>query len=320
MRERVSFFWGPKENGDAHPLPADDAALYIRRRVDGGLHFACRVGVLTAMNARRRGRKMKFADSDPGQVLPGVKSIIGLLSGYESGTEIPEEGNYVISRYARGKDYHMRIRRMLDHLTSALKAQFGEARHQSFVDSGVMHEKAWAELCGLGWRGKNTLLIHPRHGSWFFIGLILTQVEAAPDTPGQDHCGTCERCIRACPTGALIRPHVLDPLKCIAYQTIENKGAISPALRTAVGEWIFGCDVCQDVCPFNRFAKETRWPEFKAEAGAGPRLDLIEVLSIASDQEFRNRFRGTPLTRPKRRGLLRNAAVQQVSRSAIFRF
>src|SRR5512138_3380449 len=148
---------------------------------------------------------------DPGQVLPGVKSVIGLLSGYESGIGIPEEGNYVISRYARGKDYHVRIRRMLDHLTSALKAQFGEARHQSFVDSGVMNEKAWAELCGLGWRGRNTLLIHPRHGCWFFIGLILSQVDAAPDTPGHDHCGTCERCIRACPTGALTRPHVLDP-------------------------------------------------------------------------------------------------------------
>ena len=246
---------------------------------------------------------------DPGQVLPGVKSIIGLLSGYESGTEIPEEGNYVISRYARGKDYHMRIRRMLDHLTSALKAQFGEARHQSFVDSGVMHEKAWAELCGLGWRGKNTLLIHPRHGSWFFIGLILTQVEAAPDTPGQDHCGTCERCIRACPTGALIQPHVLDPLKCIAYQTIENKKEIPRELSGKFRDRIYGCDICQEACPFNKAPLINPDPEIRpSPALAAFRKADWEQLTR---EQFDTLFEGTAVMRAGYERFTRNIRFAQ---------
>ncbi|HXI93673.1 MAG TPA: tRNA epoxyqueuosine(34) reductase QueG, partial [Blastocatellia bacterium] len=167
-----------------------------------------------------------------------------------------------------------------------------------------------AARAGLGFFGKNTNLLQPRSGSWFFLSEILLDLELPADNREiKVSCGSCHRCIDACPTDAFPAPYQLDSRKCISYLTIENKGAIPRELRAAMGDWVFGCDVCQDVCPFNRFALDTRWPEFRPESGAGHRLDLVEVLSIASDDEFRARFRGTPLTRPKRRGLLRNAAV-----------
>jgi epoxyqueuosine reductase len=179
-----------------------------------------------------------------------------------------------------------------------------------FVDAVPLLERAVAARAGLGFFGKNTNLLQPRSGSWFFLSEILLDLELPADNREiKVSCGSCQRCIEACPTNAFPGPYVLDSRKCISYLTIENKGAIPRELRGAIAEWVFGCDVCQDVCPFNRFSVDARWPEFHPETGVGPRLDLVEVLSLATDESFRMRFKGTPLTRPKRRGLLRNAAV-----------
>jgi epoxyqueuosine reductase len=202
---------------------------------------------------------------------------------------------------------------------------------RAFVDAVPLLERAVAARAGVGFFGKNTNLIRPRDGSWFFLSELLVDLELPQDgVQTSVSCGTCHRCIDACPTEAFAGPRVLDSRRCISYLTIENKGAIPRELRPGLGEWIFGCDVCQEmspesarrgglpviargesqsVCPFNRFAKETEWEEFHPDAGVGPRLDLVETLSISTDEEFRARFKGTPLTRPKRRGLLRNAAV-----------
>jgi epoxyqueuosine reductase len=179
------------------------------------------------------------------------------------------------------------------------------------VDAVPLLERAVAARAGLGFFGKNTNLLQPRAGSWFFLSEILLDIELPPQPgpPGSVSCGTCTRCIDACPTSAFAAPFVLDSRRCISYLTIENKEEIPRELREGVGEWIFGCDVCQDVCPFNRFSSETSWRELRPEAGAGPRIDVAALLSISTDEEFRARYHGTPLLRPKRRGLLRNAAV-----------
>src|SRR4030095_465504 len=182
------------------------------------------------------------------------------------------------------------------------------------VDAVPLLERAAAARAGLGFFGKNTNLLQPKKGSWFFLSEILLDLELpADDRVVKVSCGSCRRCLDACPTNAFPSPYVLDSGKCISYLTIENKGAIPVDIRASIGDWVFGCDVCQEVCPFNRFAGETQWPELRAEAGVGPRLELVEVLSISSDAEFKERFRGTALLRPRRRGLLRNAAVVEAN-------
>jgi epoxyqueuosine reductase len=216
-----------------------------------------------------------------------------------------------VARYAWGLDYHDVVKPRLKALAGRIEKIAGREIHaRCFVDAVPLLERAVAARAGLGFFGKNTNLLRPRGGSWFFLSEILLDLELPADNLEMKvSCGSCRRCIDACPTDAFPSPYVLDSRKCISYLTIENKAGIPRELRRGVGDWVFGCDVCQDVCPFNRFASETQWPEFRPEAGVGPRLDLVEVLSIASDDQFRSRFRGTPLTRPKRRGLLRNAAV-----------
>jgi epoxyqueuosine reductase len=241
---------------------------------------------------------------DPLKIMPEAKSVIGLLSGYHSGVEIPGEDNYYVARYARGKDYHERIRLMLDNLTRGLNAHFGEIRCASFVDSGVMMEKAWAEQCGLGWRGKNTLLIHPEHGSWFFIALVLTDIEAAPNIPGSDRCGSCDQCIRACPTGALERPYVLNPLKCISYHTLENKKEIPKDLAGLFRDRIVGCEICQEVCPFNKKPLVNPDPGLRpSPALAAMRKPGWEALT---PEQFKTVFEGTPPMRTGYERLCRN--------------
>jgi epoxyqueuosine reductase len=282
------------------PLQPDDAAF----------HQWCESGYAAGMDYMTRRPELH---AHPRALVSRARSLITLaVDHYAEAPEFNHESRYGrVARYAWGLDYHDIVKPRLHALVGRIEEFAGREIHsRCFVDAVPLLERAVAARAGLGFFGKNTNLIQPRNGSWFFLSEILLDLDLPADTQETKvSCGTCRRCIDACPTDAFVAPYQLDSNRCISYLTIENKGAISPALRTAVGEWIFGCDVCQDVCPFNRFAKETRWPEFKAEAGAGPRLDLIEVLSIASDQEFRNRFRGTPLTRPKRRGLLRNAAV-----------
>lgn len=249
----------------------------------------------------------------PRALVPYALSLITLaVDYYAEAPPFEHEHRYGrVARYAWGRDYHDVVKPRLRALVSKIEHIAARSIHaRCFVDAAPLLERAAASSAGLGFFGKNTNLLQPRSGSWFFLSEILLDLDLPADNREiKVSCGSCRRCLDACPTDAFPAPYVLDSRKCISYLTIENKGAIPREHRAAVGDWVFGCDVCQDVCPFNRFASDSRWPEFHPEAGVGPRLDLVEALSIKSDDEFRVRFRGTPLTRPRRRGLLRNIAV-----------
>ncbi|HKW89894.1 MAG TPA: tRNA epoxyqueuosine(34) reductase QueG [Candidatus Acidoferrales bacterium] len=230
-----------------------------------------------------------------------------------------------ISRYAWGEDYHEVLGRKLDGLLEWMRGEFGgEFRAKAYVDTGPVLERVAAKYAGLGWLGKNTCLINQRAGSWFFLGVILTDLELAPslardDELPRDLCGTCRRCIDACPTGAIVEPYVLDARRCIAYLTIELRGAIPEEFRGAMGNMIFGCDICQDVCPWNRKAPASPLTEFlprQIPANDGDARDseslfnpALEWLISLDEEEFRKIFRGSPVKRAKWRGLIRNACV-----------
>jgi len=249
----------------------------------------------------------------PRALVPYACSLITLaVNHYSDAPTFSHEHRFGrVARYAWGKDYHEVVRPRLQALVGKIEHIAARPlRARCFVDAVPLLERAVAARAGIGFFGKNTNLLQPRSGSWFFLSEILLDLEL----PTDDHqikvsCGSCHRCIDACPTDAFAAPYQLDSRRCISYLTIENKEVIPRDLRAGIGEWIFGCDVCQDVCPFNRFASETGWPEFHAKSGVGPKLDLVEVLSIDTDEQFRERFKGTALTRPKRRGLLRNACI-----------
>ncbi len=279
-------------------------------RDDEAFRAWCAAGFAAGMEYMTRRPEL---NAHPGRLVPAAASIITLaVNYYAAAQDFRHERRYGrVARYAWGLDYHDVVKARLLKLAAEIEAAAGRTIHaRCFVDAVPLLERAVAARAGLGFSGKNTNLILPRNGSWFFLAEILLDLEL-PAEPREIKvsCGTCQRCLDACPTDAFAGPFKLDSRKCISYLTIENKGAIPRELRACVGEWIFGCDICQDVCPFNRFSSETLWPELHPEAGVGARLDLVETLSIATDEEFRARFKGTPLTRPKRRGLLRNAAV-----------
>ncbi len=213
-----------------------------------------------------------------------------------------------VSRYAWGADYHDLIRPRLSGLVDELRSRVPQARARGVVDTAPLLEREFAQLAGLGWIGKNTLLLNKQAGSWFFLAALVTDVELVPDAPhAADHCGTCRACLDACPTGAFTEAYVLDARKCISYLTIELRGPIPHELRSGVGEWLFGCDVCQDVCPWNHRAPPSSLAELAPGEGMNP-IELAELFAL-DDERFRVRFRHTPLWRPKRRGLLRNAAI-----------
>ena len=219
-----------------------------------------------------------------------------------------------IARYARGDDYHEVLRERVRALHHWLETETGrQVNARPYVDSGPILERDLAQRAGLGWFGKNAMLINPRIGSFFFIASLFVELELEPDTPFEaDRCGTCRRCLDACPTNAFVGPRVLDATKCISYLTIELKGAIDEALRGAMGEMVFGCDVCQDVCPWNvSFASELREPAFAARDGLRARDShaLARELLTMNQAEYSARFRGSAMKRAKRRGLARNAAV-----------
>ncbi len=249
------------------------------------------------------------AYADPGQVLPGARSIVVLGMDYRTAAPqatVPGQGR--VSRYAWGDDYHDLIRARLHALADFLRAAAPKGQARGVVDTAPLLEREFAQLAGLGWIGKNTLLLNKGRGSWFFLAALLTDLELAYDAPHDaDHCGTCTACLEACPTAAFVAPGVLDARRCISYLTIELRDPIPRELRPGMGEWLFGCDVCQDVCPWNRHAPESSEPAFAPRAGQNP-VELAELFWL-DEPEFRRRFRGTPLWRPKRRGLLRNAAI-----------
>ena len=246
----------------------------------------------------------------PCGVLDGVKSLLMLAFDYATVQPVdPPIGSGRVSRYAWGStDYHHLIRNRLNELAGYLQSLSPEAVTRGVVDTAPLMERDFAELAGLGWVGKNTLLLNRVQGSWFFLAALLTDQELVYDAPqATDHCGTCRACLDACPTDAFPQPYVLDASRCISYLTIELKNPIPVELRRGVGEWVFGCDVCQEVCPWNSHAPTTSEPDFQPLSDQNP-LGLIPLFSL-TDDEFRARFRNTPLWRPRRRGLLRNAAI-----------
>jgi len=243
----------------------------------------------------------------PGSILPEVHSVVMVGMNYNPATpEQPSTGK--IARYARGMDYHDVLRARLNQLLAWIQGDAPGCLGRGVVDTAPLLERDFARRAGLGWIGKNTMLLNKRVGSYFFLGALLLDLELQPDLSHEtDHCGTCAACLNACPTQAFIEPGLLDARRCISYLTIELKGSIPLELREPMGEWIFGCDVCQEVCPWNRKAPPGKEPAL------APRPDLesidpIELLGL-TPEEFRQRFRGTAITRTKRRGLLRNAAI-----------
>lgn len=252
--------------------------------------------------------------ADPQLVVEGAQSIISVGMHYRTGEpdatlwNDPARGQ--ISRYAWGIDYHDVVLPKLRQLQGWLEERIGKAEiGRGYVDTGPVLERPVGVAAGLGFQGKNTLLIHPQQGSWFVIGEIIVEVPLVADEPIKaGGCGSCQRCQVACPTQAFVGPHVLDARRCISYLTIELKGPIPRDLRPLIGNHIFGCDVCQEVCPWNvRFGQYTNEPTFtpRPEIVAPALLKLISL----TDDEFRDRFRGSPIKRVKRRGLLRNVAV-----------
>jgi epoxyqueuosine reductase len=250
--------------------------------------------------------------SNPKRLQKSAKSVVSLGVSYYPG-EHPEntEGGGRIARYAWGRDYHEVIKGRLFRLREDLEEVLGvRIKARGFTDAVPLLERSAAQHAGLGFFGRNSCLINDRVGSYFFIADLILDLELEPDEPGMGTCGRCTRCMDKCPTGAIKAPGVVDARLCISYLTIENKSEIPRDLRTLVSDWSFGCDVCQEVCPYNkRKATRSRWPEFSEGAGAGPYLEIEEVLEIRSDEEFERRFAGTPLTRPGRAGLLRNCCV-----------
>jgi len=261
------------------------------------------------MEYMQRGEEKR---SDPQKILPGAKSIIVVALNYFQGGEVrrsqtdaKEKGNGRIARYAWGDDYHQVIAAKLDKIDKFLR-QFG-GEQKCYVDTGPILERDHAARSGIGWHGKSTMLIDPRLGTWFFLAEILTTLELLRDEPQRDRCGTCVRCITACPTGAITAPHRLDARRCISYLTIELKGSIPLELRPLIRNRIFGCDDCLEACPWNRFAQVSRESAFAARRSTVA-ISLREYLSL-DDNEFRKLFRNSPIKRIKRRGFLRNVCV-----------
>ena len=243
----------------------------------------------------------------PESVLPEVRSVVMLGMNYNPGEEQEEgvSGQGRVARYARGPDYHDVLRERLNQLLAWLHKERADCRGRGVVDTAPLLERDFARRAGLGWFGKNTMLLNKRLGSYFFLAALLVDVELRPDEPFEArHCGTCTACLDACPTSAFVGPGVLDARRCISYLTIELKSDVPLDLRSGLGDWVFGCDVCQEVCPWNRKAPVAAMPA-RPELES---LDLIELIGL-SDVEFRQRFRDTALMRTKRRGLLRNAAL-----------
>lgn len=286
----------------AHP-PREHVRAYrdwVARGDHGGMAYMARPDRI----ARRE---------DPSIILPGARSVVCVAVNYCPAPPPPPANDRPrgrISNYAWRQDYHDWMLPHLVELAAFIRAEVGGGvRHQAYVDTGPVLERAFAAQAGLGFIGKNTCLIHPRLGSWLFLGEVLVDVDlprAGQTIPPR--CGICTRCLQACPTGALAAPYRLDARRCISYLTIEHKGPIPPNLRPLLGEWIYGCDICQEVCPWQRFARPTAVSAFQVVSlghAAPPLLDLMTL----DEEGFRRRFQGSPILRIGRERLLRNVAV-----------
>ena len=241
---------------------------------------------------------------DPRVLVDGAKSVVSLLLNYFPNEHEQTEGAPKISKYAYGEDYHFIIKDKLKSLLQFIQDEIGEVGGRVFVDSAPVMDKAWAKRSGLGWMGKNANIIHPKHGSFFFIAELIIDLELEEDGPIKDYCGTCTKCIEACPTDAIVEPYKIDGSKCISYLTIELKNQIPEEFKGKMDNWMFGCDVCQDVCPWNRFSKPHNQAEFN------PHDQLLKMNKSdwedISEELFREVFRKSAVKRTKYAGLKRN--------------
>jgi epoxyqueuosine reductase len=256
-------------------------------------------------------KRTELLRCDPHTLVPWAVSIVSVGMNYYTSFSRPEpsrEPRGWISRYAWGDDYHDLMKGKLEALLGRVRELHdGPVEGRAFVDSGPVLERDFAGVAGLGWIGKNTHLISPKKGSWFFLGELFLDLSLAYDRPLRDRCGKCNLCLTACPTGAFVGPYLLDARRCISYLTIELKGWMPRPLRPLVGNHVFGCDICQEVCPYNVKAQATQEAAYLPRPGLHA-PELIPLLSLDKD-EFRRRFRGSPIARAKRRGFLRNVAV-----------
>jgi len=310
---------------DADASAAGRAAVALRLALEAGFDLAgvARVDAPPDLApfadwvARGHAGEMRYLSEqvakrvDARVAFPWARSLLCVGLQYDTphaySTEATSAGRGWISRYAWGDDYHDVLRAMLERLRERLAAELGPFEARAYVDTGPIAEKAWAAAAGIGALGKNTCLLHPEHGSWFFLGELVTDLDLAASAPRADLCGSCTACLDACPTQAFPAPYVLDATRCISYLTIELKGAVPGPLREGVGRHVFGCDICQDVCPWNRRRRHRGAPAFEPREGAcAPELGALAGLDPAA---FAERFRRSPVKRARRRGLLRNVAL-----------
>lgn len=280
--------------GIAAAVPLDEDARRLERWLQAG-HAA-------GMDWMQKHFELRV---DPGKLVPGAKSVVTLLMNYYP-AEAQRSGAPKIARYAWGYDYHDVIRNRLNAFLDALNEKIGRVEGRGFVDSAPVLERAWAVRSGLGWVGKNANLLTKHSGSFFFIATLITDLALEPDPPfATDHCGSCTRCLDACPTGAIVSPTVIDANRCISYLTIELKDALIPQqYHSQLQGWAFGCDICQEVCPWNRFARPHHEPAFAPLPGV---LDLsLRDWQEMSEEAFRKIFKGSPVKRTKWRGMMRN--------------
>ena len=250
-------------------------------------------------------QKHKDLRANPDLLVENSKSVIAFLYNYFPSEMMSGDSSYLISAYAYGRDYHEVIREKLNILIAKLKEQVPQISIRGFVDSAPVLERAWATRAGIGWIGKNSMLISKKNGSYFFIGELITDLELEYDQPmGGDYCGDCSRCIDACPTGAILDLKVVDANKCISYLTIENKGEIPESFKGQYEKWIFGCDICQQVCPWNRFSTPHNEPAFEPPPGL---MQLNKTYWEQMDiEQFRDIFKKSAVKRAKFAGLRRN--------------
>ncbi len=271
-------------------------AKNLERWLNGGMH-----GTMAWMEGHFDKR------IDPTKLVEGAKTVISVTLQYHPGQLVWPENTPRISTYALGDDYHDVVRAKLTALYDFIREQVGDINGRVFTDSAPVMDKAWAARSGLGWLAKNGNLLNRALGSWFFIGEIILDVDFEPDPPTTDHCGSCTRCIDACPTQAIVMPQVIDARKCISYLTIEYRESIPEEYHKGIGEWMYGCDVCQDVCPWNRKAPMSNEPAFE------PRKEILEMTAEGwrklDVDTFKKLFKGSAVKRTKYSGLVRNISL-----------
>lgn len=300
--------------GVASAVPTDETR-FVRRWAEQG-YGGAPDGPLGYVLRRLEERE------DPRRVLEGARSVVAVGLVYDDGAGASPATSpspaVRVARYARGDDYHELMSDRLRALASALEAWHeGPIATRTYVDTGPVQERVFAAEAGLGWIGKNTMLLHPSLGSYLFLGVLLTDLEMTPDAREPDHCGTCRACLDACPTDAFPEPHVLDATRCISFSTIEDPGAIPEEMRGAQGDWLFGCDTCQDVCPFNQRDGRTVPPDplglrarlAPRDEWRSPTVDTLAWLLDLEESAWREATVRSPLRRAKHRGLIRNALV-----------